>query len=57
MDDGRVQTFTFRHWVYSARELEMMLHDAKFTHVEAFGDLEGRAYGPGASRLIVVATA
>ena len=57
MEDGRVRTFVLRHWVYSARELEMMLHDAGFTHVDAFGDLDGSPYGPGASRLVVVATA
>jgi SAM-dependent methyltransferase len=56
MEDGQVRTFTFRHWVYSARELELMMRDAGFTTVETFGDFEGHPYDPSASRLVVVAT-
>jgi SAM-dependent methyltransferase len=54
-EDGSVERLFFRHWVYSAHELELMLCDAGFRTVQVFGDLSGGPYGPGASRLITVA--
>jgi hypothetical protein len=56
LDDGTVRVFTLRHWVYSAREIELMLRDAGFSHVDIFGDFEGCPYEPAALRLVVVAT-
>jgi SAM-dependent methyltransferase len=55
-EDGAVQRFLMRHWVYSASELELMLQDAGFEAVQLFGDLCGAAYGPEAKRLIAVAS-
>jgi SAM-dependent methyltransferase len=50
-----VKRYRMRHWVYSARELELMLRDAGFGDVRFFGGLSGELYGPGASRLIALA--
>jgi len=54
-ENGAVQRHVVRHWVYSARELELMLRDAGLRSVRFFGSLSGEPYGPGASRLIAVA--
>jgi SAM-dependent methyltransferase len=48
--------YRMRHWVYSARELELMLRDAGFTGVRFCGSLSGEPYAPGANRLIALAT-
>lgn len=53
-EDGAVLRFVMRHWVYSARELELMLRDAGFETLQFFGDLSGAAYGPEAKRLIAL---
>ena len=45
----------FFHWVYSAAELEKMLHDSGFASVEIYGDLKGSPYDSGAARLVAVA--
>ena len=51
----RTQTFRFRHWLYSARELRDLLLSAGFAIVQLFGDLAGSEYGSNAKRLIAVA--
>jgi SAM-dependent methyltransferase len=48
-----VQSFRFRHWVYSAVELRALLKDAGFGKIDIFGSLDGSPYGVEASRLIV----
>jgi SAM-dependent methyltransferase len=42
--------------LYSAQELAGALQQAGFEEVVAYGDVLGRPYGPGARRLVVVAT-
>jgi SAM-dependent methyltransferase len=54
-EEGAVHRHSLRHWVYSARELELMLLDSGFAGAQFFGDLSGQPYGPSASRLIAVA--
>ncbi len=54
-DDGSVQRHLFRHWVYSARELKLMLREAGFADVAVFGGLDGQPYGLQAGRLVAVA--
>jgi SAM-dependent methyltransferase len=54
-EEGAVQRYRMRHWVYSARELELMLRDAGLGDVRFFGSLSGEPYAPGASRLIALA--
>jgi SAM-dependent methyltransferase len=55
-DEGPVRRWTLLHWVYSARELELMLREAGFRTVALFGNFDGRPYEPGAQRLIAVAS-
>jgi SAM-dependent methyltransferase len=55
-EGGAVKRYSLRHWVYSARELELMLRDAGFGRVELFGGLSGEPYGPGAGRLIALSS-
>jgi SAM-dependent methyltransferase len=55
-ETGEAKRYRMRHWVYSARELELMLRDAGLGDVRFFGSLSGEPYGPGASRLIALAT-
>jgi SAM-dependent methyltransferase len=53
--DGEAREYSFRHRIYSARELRGMLEEAGFRRVRLYGGLDGSAYGPGASRLVAVA--
>lgn len=53
--DGEVRSFTVSHRLYSADELSELLERVGFSHVSAYGDLEGSAYDPDAERLVVVA--
>lgn len=55
-DAGPVRRWTLLHWVYSGRELELMLREAGFETVALFGNFDGRPYEPGARRLIAVAS-
>ena len=55
-EEDTVKRYVMRHWVYSARELRLMLHDAGFKLVDFFGELSRKRYEPGAGRLIAVAT-
>jgi hypothetical protein len=55
-DDGPVRRWRLLHWVYSARELELMLREAGFAAITLVGDFDGRPYEPGAKRLIAVAS-
>ncbi|TAK88318.1 MAG: class I SAM-dependent methyltransferase [Betaproteobacteria bacterium] len=55
-EDGRIERFFMRHWVYSADDLEAMLREAGFDAVRLFGDLSGAPYGQDAKRLIALAS-
>jgi SAM-dependent methyltransferase len=56
LENGAYEAFTFRHYVYSGRELRALLHEAGFASVELYGGFDGRPY-TGAARLHVVARA
>jgi SAM-dependent methyltransferase len=53
--DGRAQSFTFEHSIYSGRELKDLLSHAGFQHVQLFGSLQGSPYDLNATRLVAVA--
>ena len=55
INDGRVTSHRFSHWIYSGRELAQMLTRAGFSAVSLFGNYAGDAYGPDATRLVAVA--
>lgn len=55
VEDGRVTTFRFQHWIYSARELREMCRRAGFASIAVYADYAGAPYGPEASRLVIVA--
>lgn len=50
--DSSVQLFEYCVRVYSGQELTDLLRDVGFGDVVLYGDLNGRSYGPRASRLI-----
>jgi SAM-dependent methyltransferase len=52
---GPVRRWRMRHWLYSARELELMLTEVGFAAIQLAGDFDGRPYEPAAKRLIAVA--
>ena len=54
-ESGPVRRFRFRHWVYSARELEGMLEQAGFGAIQIFGDFQRRPYELGAPRMVTLA--
>jgi len=53
---GESRTYRFQHSLYSGSGLEHRLLSCGFSHVRLYGDLEGSPYGPGATRLVAVAT-
>ena len=55
--DGDRVTYSkrFRHWIYSARELRLMLDAAGYSEVAIHGDLAGAPYDQAAKRLVAVA--
>src|SRR5579864_2209127 len=53
--DGRAQSFTFEHSIYSGRELKDLLFRAGFKLVQLFGSLQGSPYDLNAARLVAVA--
>ncbi|UCF18400.1 MAG: class I SAM-dependent methyltransferase [Gemmatimonadota bacterium] len=55
VSDGGVRSFRLRHWLYSGRELRLLLAAAGFQDIVLYGDLDGLPYGPGANRMIAVA--
>jgi 2-polyprenyl-3-methyl-5-hydroxy-6-metoxy-1,4-benzoquinol methylase len=52
---GVVHTFRMQHWLYSGAELRGLLLSSGFTTVRLYGNFEGAAYDPDATRLIAVA--
>ena len=53
-DNNRTE-LKLSHRIYSAVELASLLAECGFAHLDAYGDLEGRAYDHLARRLVVVA--
>jgi SAM-dependent methyltransferase len=54
--DGKSRTeFLVSHRLYSAKELSELAKSTGFKSTRVFGDLGGADYGPGATRLVVVA--
>jgi SAM-dependent methyltransferase len=52
--DGIVHRFEFTHRIYSGQELRDLMLSAGFVGVALFGNLDGRSYGPEATRLVAV---
>lgn len=50
-----VGTFHLRLWIYAGAELRELLMSSGFETVQLYGNFEGAAYGPEATRLIAVA--
>lgn len=55
--DGREDSVTFGHRVYSGAELERELRESGFGDVRLLGGWDGRPYDPAAKRLMAVARA
>jgi hypothetical protein len=55
MKEGRAQSFSFEHTIYSGRELKDRLLSCGFEQMQLFGDLQGSAYDLEAKRLVAVA--
>lgn len=53
--EDRVVRLKLEHTIYSGQELKERLEAAGFSRLLLYGDLDGRAYGPDAERLVVVA--
>jgi 2-polyprenyl-3-methyl-5-hydroxy-6-metoxy-1,4-benzoquinol methylase len=53
--DRSAESYSFSHTIYSGIELKTLLLNAGFNNVKLYGNLEGNAYDPQASRLIAVA--
>lgn len=51
---GRAKRFTFHHTVYSGQELRDRMEQVGLVDVSLYGNLNGDAYGPNATRLIAV---
>lgn len=52
---GEIRRFPIRMWIFSGGELKMLLADVGFKKIKLFGGLDGKPYGPDATRLIAVA--
>jgi 2-polyprenyl-3-methyl-5-hydroxy-6-metoxy-1,4-benzoquinol methylase len=52
---GEIRHFPVRLWIFSGRELKMLLASAGFKKIKLFGSLDGKPYGHDATRLIAVA--
>ncbi len=50
----KIRSYRVDHWIYSARELKLMMGEVGFGEVAAYGDFYGAPYGTGAARLVVV---
>ena len=48
------QRFQFEHTLYSGRELRDLMRWAGLSDVRLYGGLDGRPYGPGATRLVAI---
>ena len=50
----QAQRFQFEHTLYSGRELRDLMRWAGLSDVKLYGGLDGRPYGPGATRLVAI---
>lgn len=50
----RAERFHFEHTLYSGHELRELMNWAGLSDVQLYGGLDGRPYGPGATRLVAV---
>ncbi|MCC6676668.1 MAG: class I SAM-dependent methyltransferase [Phycisphaerales bacterium] len=55
--DGRRVEHRVLHWLYDAAELRRMMELAGFGNLRCFGSLAGGAYGPSATRLVIIGEA
>ncbi len=53
--DGKADSYSWSHMLYSGKELKTLLFGAGFNEVKLYGNLDGDPYDPEASRLIAVA--
>jgi len=53
--DGERHEFHVNIWLYSARELRLMLADAGFSDIQFFGALDSTPFSPTAPRLVALA--
>ena len=49
-----VERFHFEHTLYSGHELRELMNWSGLSRVQLYGGLDGRPYGPGATRLVAV---
>ncbi|MFX0046000.1 MAG: class I SAM-dependent methyltransferase [Candidatus Hermodarchaeota archaeon] len=54
--EGKIHTWEFQHWIYSAAEMKGMLMDAGFSEARVYGNLDGAAYDNEATMIVAVAT-
>lgn len=53
--DGKAETYSFSHTIYSGKELKDLFLAAGFKEIRLYGNLDGGEYGPDAKRLIAAA--
>ena len=53
---GKIRTWEFKHWIYSAAEFKSMLLSAGFSEARVYGNLDGSAYDNEAAFIIAVGT-
>lgn len=54
--DGKTRSYSFTHWIYSARELKEMLKQVGFGQLKVYGGFDCTPYTHESARLIVVAS-
>jgi hypothetical protein len=53
--DGRAQTQTGLHWVYTVREIRQLLREAGLEGQDLYGSLDADPYELGSSSILLVA--
>ncbi len=53
--DGKAETYSFSHSIYSGREIKELLLSTGFYDVVLFGSIDGAEYDPNSDRLLVIA--
>ncbi|MFW9943972.1 MAG: class I SAM-dependent methyltransferase [Candidatus Sifarchaeia archaeon] len=54
--EGKIHTWEFQHWIYSAVEFKSMLMSAGFSKAQVYGNLDGSPYDNEAASTIAVGT-
>lgn len=54
--NGEEHSYSFTHWIYSARELKEMLRAVGFGSMKTYGGFTGSPYTHESKRLIIIAT-